>query len=573
MDFLDGKIYAVSGYGMGREEMKALETSGLSRQEQLERAFFSHILYEMSPVVPPSGIVVATGSSYLWPEGRFTDLTIDSDGVFYGTDRVPPGGGDGNTDAAYYLSTFELGNVDMGRVFIAGTLAGEFTTPANIDVIYLGFLWGNITAEKNIGSVILHQGGGGIWYDDDNFRRPPNGSVITAGEAIGFVDSRGGDGGENHMYSAVHVLNRMENPYYSNLINELEIGPVGLEDEQLDDYWIHGFMVDYDNNSMEHAQFLGHPTGNITITGTLYGYSAVGNDTRPNEEEESDNPDGDDYWHDWYGISLEAGQTIILSGNLGFAAARIYDFSGHLMASYGYRTEDDNGLGGYGEQSPEVFTAPMAGVYYIAVLTEGRDGTTYSLNIENVNKAVLGGINIVGNYGHIHNDEWYAIFNSVPGDPDRGNVVVENGGSLGGLSVTGLAVDLITVARGGGDIVAWKAGTVGVIAGVSGENEEVHLYQPCWIFSEGNIGSVAVTDEGGGLIATIVAGHSDGVFNNNAFIQNIYIEGDSMPRRGAYGTTIRASGSIGVITCRGTLRPLASRSITTMPARPERSTS
>ncbi len=442
-------------------------------------------------------------------------------------------------EGTYYLISIDMtagsGGMDMGRIIVGGTLAGSLTNPdGSIDLIEMGYLWGKIDVAGNIGQVILRQGSGAqpsheieVPDPDD----PPNTMIILepdswidAGGSITEVSTRGGT-----LYSFIRAQNDSEVLAPQNIIYEMEYDPADMTAEEIDAAWIWGDLVDYDNNSMTNAQFLTHPTGNFFLLGDLPLYG-----------------DGSD----WYALPLLAGQTVTLDGGGGWGypdprnwqipftrtsmAVYLYDSSGRMMDSLGYETVEDMGLGSVGStQKPMTFTAPAADVYYIGIGGLG----SYVLSVTNGTAASLGAVNVVGNYdGSMRYDIWDYYATTTP-EADVPNIMAMNAGTIGAVVTAGNAYDMVvrTFGAGGvaGDIVAYMAGNV---AGDS-------------IYSDGNIGLVASTT--GIMSAKIAAGHSGGMYNHDAFIQNIACATDFYA-----GSIISTSGSIGVIEIGGTIESI-----------------
>lgn len=93
---------------------------------------------------------------------------------------------------AILLDPLELGQ-DMGRIVVGGTVAGGiYNRERGIDVIDIGFLWGDIQIEQDLDTLILRQGGGGVDVGGGTVALPPNadGSVIDVRGSINHLESR-----------------------------------------------------------------------------------------------------------------------------------------------------------------------------------------------------------------------------------------------------------------------------------------------------------------------------------------------------------------------------------------------
>ncbi len=452
-------------------------------------------------------------------------------------------------NGTYYLISIDMtagsGGLDMGRIVLGGTLAGSLTNAGgSIGEIEMGFMWGKIDIAHNIGQVILREGGGGLLVGTppslvgpsheievpDPFD-PPN--TMTILEADSWIDAKGSitevstRGGT--LYSFVRAQNDSEVLAPQNIIYEMEYGSAGLTPAAIDDVWLYGGFVDYDNDSMANAQFLTHPASNFFLLGDLILDGAAG---------------------DWYALPLLAGQTVTIDGGGGWGypdsrdwlmpftetsmSVFLYDSSGRMMDSLGYETIEDMGMWSEGEtQKPLTFTPPAADVYYIWVVGGLED---YVLSITNGTAASLGAVNVVGDYdGSMRYNLYEYDFGQEAETP---NIMAMNASSIGAVVVAGNTY--YTVARTfgagsvAGDIVAYMA------ANVVGDR----------IISDGNIGRVAST--AGIMSAEIAAGHSGGIYNQNAFIHNISCATDFY-----IGSIVSASGNIGVIEIGGTVEGIS----------------
>ncbi|MCK4276875.1 MAG: hypothetical protein KAX78_10200, partial [Phycisphaerae bacterium] len=305
----------------------------------------------------------------------------------------------------------------------------------------------------------------------------------------------------------------------------------------------------YNNDIPQNAQLLSHPTGEFTLIGSLDGdggWRFKDLDIALPEERDEATPhpyDVDDYWQDWYAMPLFASQTLVLEHAIFSDIAtyvRLYDWDGNWMDSYGYESEQDTGVGSRGTTLKAMrFTAPAAGVYYICVLASDEDSAgNYELKFTNATRGALGGVNIIGHYDSARTGNFTTMLTA------DAHIAVDYNG-IGAVVVSGDTYDTVVKTYRGGDIVCFQAGTVGQIVNT--------YYQTNYIISEGNIGRVAATGQGGWtgaagaatvgfLSANIEAGAFGGTYNRNAHIQNIYAASDIVT-----GTIARATGSIGVV--------------------------
>jgi hypothetical protein len=384
-------------------------------------------------------------------------------------------------------------NEAMGKIFVAGTVSGgvQFgtvpdsgaATGGDIDVLYMGYLHGDITVGGNVNAILLREGSG-------------TSTSIRVGKSLTFLNSLDGT-----LYSDIYVKNDLEKDYGSPELAELEysIDPLMFPTE-VGQLWIEGHLVDYTNNSLQTAQFIGHPSGSLILSGDL------GNEVL------SSNPLVETR-QDYYALSLMAGQTIVVDGLegdwLGSMGVRLYDSAEHWMGSFGYETVEDEGLSSIGTTpKPMIFTAPAAGVYYLDVCLRedtslGPDVAPYRLSIENVSKVALAGVNAVGFFS-------------------QGTIEVDNGGGIGAVVTAGTAYILNVRSSQGGDIVAFQADSV----------------NNCTVYAGGSIGWVAATT--GGLDADIEAGYGSWLID--ARICNVSAATDFVG-----GSRLWATGSIGVI--------------------------
>jgi len=457
----------------------------------------------------------------------------------------------------------------FGRIMIAGTVAGKASTPYSFDTMYMGFLYGNVEVQENLGDLIMRRGGGavrtggaGISDDRGDYLQPENGSLIDVYGIARLVESRGGEVlgvGPNEtqdigttLFSAVQVRNdpTIDLPDDEPTVYELEFS---TDESQWDDddahdrklAWIYGFLTDdpaseqdFNNDTPDRAQFISHPTGNFTLVGSLDDiWEIYTNPLRfpDNWEAPSPNPDGLTYWQDWYAIPLFAGQTLVMEGVFSelMTFVRLYDRDGNWMDSYGYESVEDEGVGSRGATpKPMRFTAPAAGVYYLCVLASDEDSAgNYALTFTNAGTPALGALSVVGHYGAGLLDSRTSLLTADA-------TVAADYNGIGAVSVTSNSYNAMINTYRGGDLVAFQAGEVGTTI----DND----YQTNYVVSEGNVGGVASTL--GHLDASIEAGAFSGAYNHNAHIQNIYAATDYI-----YLNSISASGSIGVVEVGGVL--------------------
>ena len=458
-----------------------------------------------------------------------TDALVNAKAVPIG---IYPGM-DGTGEPLYPGITISPDVEEMGRIMVAGVLSGEVmngsapqtsSSGGNIETIYAGFLWGNISVGGNLGDVVLRNGGGALVYDNGGTlvtQTPDSGSLIYAGRSITSVSNINPG---LPFFSSVQAGFHQKNDPGSRLY-ELETASENWSDAMLDEAWLKGQMVDVNNDTMQHAQFLSHPTGNFTLEGSLWydvrhAEPLIGTLTN--------------YQTDWYALPLMAGQTTVIEGwsNDGSLRVLLFDAKGRWLDSFGYESIEDEDIGSGGSTpKPMTFTAPAAGIYYLCVFggVAGSvyDDYDYSLAFTNATRAALGGINVAGDYDGRESN--------ATGEAAGYNIVSENAGGIGGVLIWDRMYGASVWSKGNGDLVAVQAGTMGLEIFSDGTLS----YSTLDIASDGNVGSVATMLD---IMNTHVrAGASDGRFNNNAYIQNIYGFTDYM------GGDITASGSIGVI--------------------------
>ncbi|HNX26944.1 MAG TPA: hypothetical protein PKK48_06005, partial [Phycisphaerae bacterium] len=465
LDYEDGVLYAVTADTMYTVSTK---TAGCKK------------VRTMSPALPAEMSGLAGDST--------------AEGKFWATAKIG--------DMYYLLLKQNLPSVDMDKIIIAGTVAGQILTDGDINLIEMGFLWGQITVAQNLDNLIMRNGGGAVlvtststyyvtpsaWdgtYDDAGDPVTESMSRITVGGTLGSVYTRSGT-----LYSAIQVEGDQTVAYPTDDLAELE---TRVSSSSYDARWLAGDLVDFTNDTKETAQFLSHPTGDFSLSGTLVANYDSG--------------------EDWYAISLLAGQTVVIDGQVNSCVLKLYDSLGNYMGSYGYETEEDEGTGSKGTTLEALtFTALEAGIYYILLEDTSVPGGTYSLNFTNATAACLGAVSVIGNYnsrsGSVSQYDFYGT-----GMASSANIAVKNGGNIGAISISGESYAVTAYAIGGGDLIAFQAGQMGELSGT-------YYYGLNEILSDGNIGKVSSTT--GMMTAVITAGNKDGLYNKNAFIQNVY---------------------------------------------------
>ena len=488
-------------------------------------------------------------------------------------------GPDGSTDM-YNLASVVINSTtryhDFGRIALGGTLAGGLFTAGSIENIEMGFLWGSVLIDQNLGDLIVKTGAGAYkdaeWAKDKNHYRdiiaPSNtnaeSSMVIVGGTARMIDFRGDPDNlaDEFSWTGVQVNNDSVNDPSiarpNDQIYEVEVGVDNWEDEQLDGAWLNGFSSYYNNDRKEFAQYVSHQSGEFWIYGDIV--NEVG----------SPNPGGLEQGQDWYAAPLMAGQTIevdlmvliedpnnvgvfiyAIPTNIGYSTnqIRLYDFDGNWVDSWGYETEEDEGLRSLGSTfEPMVFTAPAAGIYYLVVMSYTPNntiarGTHYRVHVQNGPDEALGGLNVVGSYDP-------SAKGNVGSDTLTSHVSVLNGGGIGAVVVWEELFATDIHSQGYGDLVSVYGGTIGR------EDDDTWWRGAAWrsnIISDSNIGMVSAFDDTdvateGWLYADIIAGYDVFVeYNHNAHIQNIFAAVDFEV------TTVSATGSIGTIETIGSL--------------------
>lgn len=420
--------------------------------------------------------------------------------------------------------------MDFGRLHLAGSLVGIFHNYGNVEAFKLGFLWGSVYSDKNITAVIMEKGGGALVGPQGSLLHSPEESIISAGGSIAMVNSRG-----LGLYSAVESQNSEMVAAPDSAFVSLETTTSGWTAAEVDTGWREGLFVDYRNDTVpwlnadrnSQAEFFNHISGSYTISGSLV---------------DEDGPRyvfmGNPYVVDWHGLPLMAGQTVTITCSMNpYTRVLMYNSSGHLVGSYGYETNEDEGIWSFapggGTAKPLVFTAPEADTYYIAVIADPVNGAGYTLSIADGSEASLGAVNVKGEYlGYNSNEDG----NNIASHGGIGSVIISE--RLGGL-VDALPMYAGIVAIGNYDLVCVQSSTMLAIA-----------------IGDSNVGRVQTTagdmGEIGGYTNLISAGNPN--VNNNAQLQNIVCAGtfwfDMYYRT---SNTISSTGSIGVIKVTGNL--------------------
>ncbi|HET6427002.1 MAG TPA: hypothetical protein VFJ30_01235 [Phycisphaerae bacterium] len=457
---------------------------------------------------------------------------------------------------------------DMGKLAVAGVIAGGVHGSGSIDVIETGLLWGNVEIPYDLGRLVLHTdfaAGTGVRPDNALVRvNGTLGELDVYGNSYGSV-SVGGKANIPHSDSHLSDLNVPvpRDPLISLVdvpiwwpVRELEWKPPDtdpLPETQWTDY---ANLMTVVNDTPDDFQFISNEFGEIAVWGDLAG------------------PGNHNDVEDWWAISLMSGQTVRIDavGALGVwtdpitgisdspgwvtdpldAAPFMYNgfaldvFDGTLnyLASVGYETIEDHGLqsrvtwpyttGYQRHQEPLTFTAPEAGIYYVRVCAStailwtdfcytlfmddltARDKPEDDLTtaLGKANAASLGAIHTLGDYDP-----------SYGGTGTRTNMDIEvTGGSFGAFEVAGIAGPNGLFARvyGQGNMVSFRGGII-----------DLTLLQV-----DNNIGLVASTAGGAGI--TAVAGAGFAVVNTDAFIQNFNSAADT-------SVGLYATGGLGVV--------------------------
>ena len=416
---------------------------------------------------------------------------------------------------------------DMGQVVVGGTISGWTGNEGNIDLLRMGFLWGDVNVGRNLGNLIFEMGGGAVppaYYPEDFFGFPR--SHVYVRGVLGSVYTMGGT-----MYSTFEVDYDTSVPRSRAAVVEMEGTVPG----------------GWDNHTMEHAQFLSHPTGKIAVDGALF------NATPPNIEPTHTLPeyigkDTGDFAQDWYAVPLRAGQTLTVNAwvpspwqpiplLLSSLSIHLHNSEGLWMDSLGYETVDDYGVGSrwrwdteyiLDEQKPITFTAPAAGVYYLTVITPPNSGDYYHMEISGMATDVaLGAMSFDGDLSPAFH---YIL---PPEEPLIAHqALVRNGGSIGAIQIRG-GVGGHYHTFGCGDIISFEGGTI----------------NGATVIAEGAIGRIGSMT--GGMVVYVESGFSnrdglDGPYDWDAAIDNIFSAG-TVGGNPLFPTMFVATGSVGAI--------------------------
>lgn len=395
---------------------------------------------------------------------------------------------------------------DIDELVISGTVAGSIELPGNLNTGYIGFLWGEVQGQSNIGNLILRNGGGSVGGG------APESSRIEVVSVINMLETRNGS-----LYATVLANNRPNLNPLDDVTMELEVYPADKPDITAM-LWQQGEINDYTNDTPGTAQFLNSTDGNIIVWG------AVGTEG------------------DYYALPLMAGQTITIDGGITQARTMaqinasqstflgtstsvfLYDNAGHLIDTLGYDSVEDQGLGSVGTtQKPITFTAREAGIYYIEV-NDAMLGSEYSIFITSGTQASIGAVTVTGDFGPEANSDNIA------------DIYTKKGGDIGAVRITGGSYATRVWAQEGGNLVDFEAGIVGpLVMGFPTTND---------IRSDNNIGRVAST---AGFFAGVVTAGSP-FYNHNAYVQNLYSAGNW-----DITSDIIVTGSLGVMDVVGTM--------------------
>ncbi|RPI61158.1 MAG: hypothetical protein EHM48_06085, partial [Planctomycetaceae bacterium] len=353
---------------------------------------------------------------------------------------------------------------NVGKIIIGGTLAGSFNTAGSVDVLEMGFIWGRVNIDQNVGEIIIRQGGGALL---NPIVGPGEPTYIAPVDSYGNFDSYitvGGHAGEIRMlggtlFTLIEVTNDPAVAEPSEAVYEIEtVGAGGYLTPGI--AWVHGLLNDIDNNTQDNAQFVSSATGNFHIYGD------------------------DDGGADYYAMPLFAGQTVVIDGDSYgdwsdpdlSGTVYLYDSNGRLMDTLGLKN-----IKGTDRQMPLTFTAPAAGIYYLVV-----NAGYYDIQVTGGPATSLGAVHVEGSLNGWFREYWP--------DDDAPNISVSNGGTIGAVEISGSDTYTVTRTFGvgyvGGNIIAYEVGSL------SGD-----------ILADGNVGSVSTS---GSFNAYVCAGYDNG---------------------------------------------------------------
>ncbi|NQT85183.1 hypothetical protein HQ560_00365, partial [bacterium] len=505
---------------------------------------------------------------------RFTPVTEE-----YHTEVVEPHGvfPGGELEAGIHVAANQLGGwwggeSEMGHFMIGGTLAGHTTVPGSAELIQVGLFYGNIEVGHDLRAMYVHTDAGstspGPTFSPENsvisvggtltdlYVRNNLASAVVADGLFGIPDPTDTlVDWNNHKLEPIlehegRIITRLgqaQNPglgftgvdamtvppppgLWADSVRQMYLPVPGVPDPG-ELYDVQFFAArgpnnfeTVQNNTWDDAQYLASESGSIIAWALM----DVGGNGEAN---------------DYFSVPLMAGQTVRLSAyqehvndpRAGFPMPfpiRVYDSNQRFVASYGYETIEDQGVGSRGVTLEDlVFTAPSAGLYYLEVQGPASFQTEYTIFIQDATPSTVGGVRVTGNYS--------------PGfvGPELSSLYVGRG-NLGAVNVDAEALGVwANVERG--SLVTFEAERLGI-----------HIPPP------GNVGVSPVTlvamhdigrvqSHASGLFASAIAGANTGHgIDNDAHVQNV-ISADGI---GAHtigdttyiaGGTISASGSIG----------------------------
>ncbi|MCL2700516.1 MAG: YdgA family protein [Phycisphaerae bacterium] len=460
-----------------------------------------------APYSPEEGDPTAETMGHYWAPaydfGRYLDYGI---GVF-------PGG--------YIEGGITVESGDMGHILVMGTVAGNVYVPGSLERSYIGFLWGTMEVYGSMDTLLLKSGGLA-----EEGKRPMDASIYVAGQ-IRLIDATSGD-------LAVNIL--VDNAYWASspswdptFVLEWEV--IGdeewLDEQQTVSGWLFGYWVDHTNDTMATAQYVSSPTGFATIWGrSEQAMTGTGTGTGRGSV-------------DYYAFSVMGGQTITINGCVGHYditmgdtfngfvgwdvygfTVRLVDMHGNVIDTLGKHTTSGASPTAFDEQKPIVFTAPEAGIYYIEVSDDGRirPPLTYTLFLSGLTGTALGAIHVAGMYGQAVDEETNTV--EVTG------ISVRNGGSVG-------VIDVGETLRGG-SIYVKGGGELGVL--------RANVITAGYLETDSNVGRLHTE---GNMNMNVIVGMT--MFNDNAYIQNIYCGGIFGTMRIGSPNILATTGSIGIM--------------------------
>lgn len=457
---------------------------------------------------------------------------------------------------------------DLGQTIIGGTLAGRTTVPGSMDVLQVGFFFGNLDITGDLRTLYVETAAGRVG------NASPDYSSIDVGGTLTDVYVRGGN-----MYSEIYVGGHLGIPNpNSNQVdwNDHSRQPILELEGRLPQVlrarsgWdvLYYFERYYDqdqlgrweltyvdfaypkptypgyppfetvhNDTMAEAQFLASESGDIVLWGYLHPSQA-----------------GDAI--DYYALPMGAGQAIRIhayggnvtdarEGGWFYPELRLIGPGGQFMGTFGHDTIEDIGSTSSGTvQKPLVFTAPEAGTYYIQIQRFAGSGNgPYSVFIDDLAGMTFGGMHVSGNYSP-------SFGTSAPDGQD----LYVSRGNLGAVISGARALSAAVLAERG-SIFDFEAQQIGYVSDPDGG-------APVLLQASNNIGRVAALN--GHLVGDFYAGANTGhTPNTNGHIQNVWASANInvYPVGGTivhYMSEISASGSIGWIHCGATMSGLLS---------------